>query len=209
MADNRKLFILSGPSGTGKATMLEYVTSHAHIHRVVTYTTRKPRPSEKDGVDYHFVSPERFEELFADGTIIERERVYGDFFYGSPRDVFGDDLSHAIMELDTVGAETYRGVHENVVTIFILPPSIDELVRRIESRHREANFANRLRKARPMLEHARSYDHLVVNDCIEDSGRRIIGIVDNPEDSRDYSAESALIDSLLEEVEDWLSKNAV
>jgi len=200
MSTGRYLFILSGPSGSGKATMLEYATAHAPVHRVVTYTTRNPRPNEKDGIDYHFVSADEFDRLFQDGKIIEREQVYGDFFYGSPRDVFGSDPRHAIMELDTAGAATYRSVYPDAITVFILPPSITELVQRIVLRHAEANFAGRLRTALPMMEKADKYDHFIINDDRDVAGQKLLKIIAEPSRCPDYAREKALLKELISEI---------
>ncbi len=176
----RRLFIISGPSGCGKATLLGYVTERAAIRRVVTYTTRPPRPGETNHVDYNFVSEEVFTRMYENGELLEREKVYGDYYYGSPRDVFGDAGTDVIMELDTEGTETYRRIYENIVTIFILPPSADELVRRIEARYREPNLRERLAAATPQLESASSYDFLVINDIVERAGQEILAIITDP-----------------------------
>jgi guanylate kinase len=175
----RRLIVLSGPSGSGKATLLQYVTEHSDILRVVTYTTRKPRPGEVDGRDYHFVSKADFDRMYRDGELIEAEQVYGDYFYGSPKDIFAGAPSDVIMELDTKGAENYRKFYPNLITVFILPPSIEELVRRIESRHPEANLKERLRAAGQQIEVAQQYDFIIVNDEIERAGAELLQIIDS------------------------------
>ncbi|MCK4655629.1 MAG: guanylate kinase, partial [candidate division Zixibacteria bacterium] len=167
---DQRLFVISGPSGCGKATLLKYVTDYTDIKRVVTYTTREARPGEVDGVDYNFVSKEDFDRMYENGELMERERVYGDFFYGSPRDVFAGTDADVIMELDTKGTENYRSIYGSILTIFILPPSIDELIRRIESRHPEANMDERLAVVRPQLQSASLYDYVVINDIVERAG---------------------------------------
>lgn len=174
----QRLFVISGPSGCGKATLLNYATDHTDIKRVVTYTTRKPRPGEVDGFDYNFVSKEEFERMYENGELMEREMVYGDFFYGSPRDVFAGTDTDVIMELDTKGTENYRSIYGSILTIFILPPSIDELIRRIESRHPEANMDERLAVVRPQLQSATLYDYLVINDIVERAGEEILEIIE-------------------------------
>ena len=175
---DQRLFVISGPSGCGKATLLKYVTDYTDIKRVVTYTTRRPRPGEVDGVDYNFVSKEDFDRMYENGELMERERVYGDFFYGSPRDVFAGTDADVIMELDTKGTENYRSIYGSILTIFILPPSIDELIRRIESRHPEANMDERLAVVRPQLQSASLYDYVVINDIVERAGEEIIEIIE-------------------------------
>jgi len=175
----RRLIVLSGPSGCGKATLLRYVTEHTDIRRVVTYTTRKPRPSEVDGKDYHFVGKDEFDRMYREGELIEAEQVYGDYSYGSPKDIFAGAPSDVIMELDTKGAENYRKFYKNIVSIFILPPSIEELVRRIELRHPEANLKERLHAAGEQIEVAHRYDFIIVNDDIERAGSELLTIIDN------------------------------
>jgi guanylate kinase len=171
------LVVLSGPSGCGKATLLKYISDRITVRRVVTYTTREPRPGEVDGIDYNFVSQKQFDRLYEDGALVERETVYGDFYYGSPRDVFGGADTDAIMELDTKGAETYRTIHDSILTIFVLPPSIDELIRRIQNRYPEANLEKRMAAAKPQLESASSYDYIVINDTVQRAGQEILAII--------------------------------
>jgi guanylate kinase len=190
--------VISGPSGCGKATLLKYVTDNTDIKRVVTYTTRKPRPGEVDGADYNFVSKEEFERMYENGELMERERVYGDFFYGSPRDVFAGTDTDVIMELDTKGTENYRKIHDSIITIFILPPSIDELIRRIESRHPEANMDERLAVVRPQLQSASSYDHLVINDIVERAGEEILEIIRTGNEDPDREEKLKLAAKLVE-----------
>jgi len=182
--------------------MLRYATAHSVAHRVVTYTTRQPRPDEIDGTDYHFVSPEEFNGLYESGALIERERVYGDFYYGSPRDIFGGTDGDVIMELDTKGTDNYRKLYDSIVTVFILPPSIEELVNRIRQRNPESNFADRLMSARPMIESADSYDYIIVNDEKERAGEELLRIIrELPVDSQ-RDAKLELADRLLRELHD-------
>ena len=177
MNRKQRLFVLSGPSGCGKATLLKYVTDHIDIKHVVTYTTRKPRPGEVDGKDYHFVSPEEFNTMHKNDELIETEKVYGDYYYGSPRNIFSGTDGDVIMELDTKGTANYRKIYDNIITIFILPPSIEELVERIKMRYPETNFRERLQAAKSQLESVSSYDYLVINDAIDRAGREILQFI--------------------------------
>jgi len=189
----QRLIVLSGPSGCGKATLLKYITDHTDITRVITYTTRKPRPGEVDGQDYHFVSKSEFDRMYRDGKLIEAEQVYGDFFYGSPKDIFSGAPSDVIMELDTKGTENYRRFYPDIVTIFVLPPSIEELVHRIRARHPEANFKERLQAAREQLHSAHLYDFIVVNDEVERVGQELLDIIEqgSQHESRDQKLQLA------------------
>jgi guanylate kinase len=161
----RHIFVVSGPSGSGKGSIMEGVLASTSLVRVVTYATRPKRPSERDGVDYHFIATAAFDRLVEQGEIVERVQVYQDYHYGSPRlrhDPAGPDR---LIELDPEGHRTYMAAHSPHVTgIFLMPPSLDELRRRIEARHRETNLDNRLRAAIEQMGCAWEYDYIVVND---------------------------------------------
>lgn len=180
--------------------MLRYVTAHSATRRVVTYTTRSPRPGEVNGIDYHFVSPEEFQRLYEIGEIIERERVYGDYYYGSPRDIFDGKPGNVIMELDTKGTENYRKLYDRITTVFILPPTIEELIRRIEKRNPESNFADRLTSARPMIESASDYDYIIINDKMERAGEELLKIIHFLPVDEERESKIALAERLLTEL---------
>jgi guanylate kinase len=180
--------------------MLRYATAHSATRRVVTYTTRSPRPGEVNGIDYHFVSPEEFDRLYEKGELIERERVYGDYYYGSPRDIFDGKPGNVIMELDTKGTDNYRKFYGNITTIFILPPTIEELIRRIEKRNPESNFGDRLRCARPMIESAREYDYIIINDDMERAGEELLKIIHYLPVDEEREAKIGLTERLLKEL---------
>jgi len=194
-----QLIILSGPSGVGKATLLKHVIAEMKIKRVVTYTTRKPRPGEIEGIDYHFVSDDEFSRMLKTGELIEAEQVYGDYYYGSPKDIFDGDID-VIMELDTKGTGSYREIYSNIVTIFIIPPSIDELVRRIKARHPEANFKERVMAAKPQLEAASQYDYIVINDEVERVGQEILGIIRSGKPDPNRNSKLELVSKLIRSV---------
>lgn len=200
MSSQQRLIVLSGPSGSGKATLLNYITEHTNTKRVVTFTTREPRPGEVDGVDYNFVSRDKFDTMLHDGDLVEAEQVYGDYYYGSPRDLFAGTDGDVMMELDTEGAENYRKLFENILTIFILPPSIAVLVDRIENRHKETNFSDRLRSAIPQIEAANEYDYIVINDDIERVGAEIVDFLENGKRDTERSEKLALAKRLIVEL---------
>jgi guanylate kinase len=173
----QRLIVVSGPSGSGKRTILNFILERLKLKHAVTYTTRRPRPGEVDGEDYNFVTQAEFDQMLANGELIEAEQVYGDFFYGSPRDVFSGADGDVIMELDTKGAANYRKFYPNTLTIFILPPSIDELIARIKRRHPEANLSERLATVKPQLEAACFYDYIVINDDIARVGEEALRMI--------------------------------
>lgn len=172
------LFIITGPSGVGKGTVMRSLLNRVErLSKVVTYTTRPPRDAERDGFDYHFVPVPDFLELVRQGRLYEYEQVYRDHYYGSPVDLFvaGHD---ALMELDYKGHRKYRSRHSDVVSVFLLPPSLDELERRIVARSKVQNLPNRISNAGVQLRHAGEYDYLVVNDDLEACTERVARIIE-------------------------------
>lgn len=177
------IFLIVGPSGTGKSTIIEGVVSRLlNIERIVTYTTRERRPGEVEGFEYHFVSTDDFERLKAAGKLAEWQAFYG-HQYGSSR----DRLESAIAEgLDLIGAYDVLGSVEltnryprHVVTVFILPPSVEELRRRLIDRHGEETEEGRIRLKRLEMEmsYAGSFKYHVSNEDLEEAVEDMIGIV--------------------------------
>jgi guanylate kinase len=163
----RHLFIVSGPSGAGKAAIMAELLQRTSLRKVVTYATRRPRSNEQPGVDYNFVSLNDFNRLVSDGTIIETVQVYADHFYGSPGLTHEPTASDRLVELDPEGHARYQSKYGSKITgIFLLPPSLQELRRRIEARHAETNLDRRLRAAVEQLGRAQEYDYVLVNDDI-------------------------------------------
>lgn len=162
---DKLLFILTGPSGAGKNTVMTHIRKvFPRVGKAVTYTTRQPRPHEVDGVDYRFVSREAFFAKVETGEILEYEQVYNDYYYGSPADIFATGPVK-IMEMDWKGHRTYRETYADVsiASIFLVPPSLTEIKRRILSRSRVDNLKSRLENALEQLEHAGEYDYILIN----------------------------------------------
>lgn len=162
------LFVLSGPSGVGKDTVISAMKQQSDtLHFAVTLTTRPRRSNEVDGVDYRFVSPEEFAHLQRSGALLESAVVHG-YQYGTPRDQVltclrgGKDV---ILKIDVQGAEQIKRRLPNAILIFLTPPSIDELVRRLMSRHTESleEQARRAGEAYQEMRHLPEYDYVVVN----------------------------------------------
>lgn len=171
------LFVFTGPSGAGKGSVMRGLLDRDQtLRKVVTYTTREPRAGEVDGFDYQFVSVEMFHRLVSEGRMFEYEQVYHDHYYGSPKERFvpGHD---GIIELDYKGRLKYTERYRHIVTIFLLPPSLGELRRRILSRSEVSNLAARLNNAGEQLRHAQSYDYVVKNDRLEDCIERVETII--------------------------------
>ncbi len=169
-----RLVILSGPSGVGKDTVINaWQARNPDVARVVAYTTRDPRPGELDGLDYNFVSREIFEAKAADGDFLEFKEVHGNF-YATPLKDMEAMLSEgmiAILKIDVQGALTAMELRSDALTVFLMPPSVDELEGRIRGRGTEddATIAKRLKNAHDEMAVRDRYQHIVVNQDVEDT----------------------------------------
>ena len=179
---NGKLVILSGPSGCGKDTLINrWREIRPNVKRVTAYTTRTSRPNETNGIDYNFVSKERFKELESKGHFLEWKEVHGNF-YATPLTDMENMLSEgkiAILKIDVQGALDAMKKRPDAISIFILPPSIEELEKRLRDRKQdsEASIALRLENARWEITHAAKYQYQVVNDDIERAVQELDSIV--------------------------------
>jgi guanylate kinase len=170
------LFVLSGPSGVGKDAVLAPLfaagTCPPRLRRCVTATTRAPRPGEIEGVDYFFLAREEFERRVAEGFFLEHAG-YAGRLYGTPRwwvDTERDRGNDVLLKIDVQGARQVRAAAPDAVLVFLAPPSIDELERRLRGRDFGADpgdLARRFAIAREELALSRDYDYLVVNDRLE------------------------------------------
>ncbi|HOT28187.1 MAG TPA: guanylate kinase [Candidatus Ozemobacteraceae bacterium] len=171
------LFVISGPSGSGKGTALDFIEREFadSIARSPTYTTRARRNGERDGKDYNYVSDARFQELVTQNEIFEFTRTYNDELYGSPRRLINaDDGHHLLVELDFNGFHRLRSIsRRKVIGIFIMPPSIEELSRRILARQPETNLDKRLHRVSEQIAHAWSYDYIILNRDRDEFLRRV------------------------------------
>jgi len=176
------LIVVSGPSGAGKKTFLDHVAERfPEVKRITTYTTRFPREGEVDGKDYRFISGDEFDEKVQSGEIFESTRTYGDYQYGSPLDLISDRIAEPmVVELDVKGeARMKASSARRVVSIFIMPPSIEDLMKRIISRPGEKpeNLDRRIDAAVQQLDYAWSYDYILVNDHLRDFLRDVESVV--------------------------------
>jgi len=177
-----RLVVLSGPSGVGKDTVIDaWRDVDPRVERVVACTSREPRDGEVDGVSYHFLTRKEFLARAAKGEFLEYKEVHGNL-YGTPRrevEAMLMDGKVAILKIDVQGAEEVRKLRPEVVTIFLLPPSFEELERRIRGRalDSEETIQKRLAGARAELAEADEYDHRVVNDRVPLAVKRIMEIV--------------------------------
>lgn len=161
------MIILIGPSAVGKSSFLDKALSEdLGLCDIITYTSRGKRPGEAEGAPYHFVTPERFEELKGQNFFVEWAMVHGNF-YGTPRDQIEAAWKKnqiVIMDIDVQGAMTMKKVYPQAVTIFLKPPSIDALRQRLEKRGTTQDLDLRLKNAQAEMAMADRFDHVIVND---------------------------------------------
>lgn len=174
------LFVISAPSGTGKTSLIRKLLQEVDgLTFSVSYTTRPPRPGEVDGRDYHFVSKEEFLQRVEDGSFLEWAEVHGDL-YGTPwESLHRPDDKDIILDLDPQGAKRVKAFREDAVLIFVVPPSMEELERRLRERGKDPEEAirERLADAQKELDQIHLYDYIVVNDRFEEALRRLSSIV--------------------------------
>ena len=166
------LYIISAPSGAGKTTLVqELVKRHADIVVSISHTTRKKRNLEQDGVNYHFIEKEAFEEMVRRGEFLEHANVFGNY-YGTSRQHIQEQLlldKDVILEIDWQGARQIRNLESDCRTIFVLPPSIKALRQRLESRDMDSNdiITTRMKEAVSEMSHYAEFDYIVINDEFE------------------------------------------
>jgi len=176
------LFIISAPSGTGKTTLCrELVKADPGIKYSVSATTRSRRGKEEHGKDYLFLTEDEFRELERDGGLLEHEEVYG-YLYGTPKAHVFEHMDHGydvIFDLDIKGALNLKNTQKESVTVFVLPPSISELHRRLSVRARDTEeiIADRLAKAKDEIAKAREFDYVVVNDVLNECVKTLSAIL--------------------------------
>lgn len=177
--------MLSGPSGVGKSTVLAQVRALLpDLWYSVSATTRAMRPGEVDGVNYHFVTPERFRALIDDGRLLEHAHFAG-HWYGTPRDAVEERLAageDVLLEIEVQGARQVRaapGLGPQAVLIFLAPPSVDELIRRLVGRGTEdqATIDARLAAARDELAAEAEFDHTLVNTNVGAAAAGLVQLV--------------------------------
>ena len=178
------LIVLSGPSGAGKDTVISRMKALAcPLYYVVTMTTRSKRASEKDGIDYHFVSETHFGEIRQQGELLECAQVYGNW-YGIPKEQVRRALSQGqdvIIKTDVQGAATIKKLVPQAVFIFLVTPTLDELEKRLRKRDTESSIdlELRLKTVQAEMEQLPNFDYVVVNpnDGLEQAVASIISII--------------------------------
>lgn len=179
-----KVIIFSAPSGSGKSTIINQVMQVVpNLHFSISATSRAPRGAERNGVEYFFLSPEEFKQKIAADEFLEYEEVYADLFYGTLKEQVNEQLvrgENVICDVDVKGALNIKHYYgEEAMSVFVQPPSVEELRRRLEGRGTDSAemIEKRLSRAAYELEFAPRFDYIVINDKLEkacEDTRRII-----------------------------------
>ena len=177
------MFILSSPSGAGKTTLVKKISKNKNFITSISHTTRLPRPKEKDGKDYYFISKKNFKKLIKKGEFLEHAKVF-DNYYGSSKKIVIEKLNQGkniIFDIDWQGTQQIKKQKLNykIVTIFILPPSRDELYNRLLNRDRndEKTVKKRMKEFKKDLSRWKEYDYVVINDNLGICFKKIMNII--------------------------------
>ena len=185
---NKLLIIISSPSGTGKTTICKKIINRdERIKLSVSHTTRSPRDNEMNGVDYFFVSNDEFDSKILDQSFLEYAKVFGNF-YGTSKNNVEDLLSKdfdVLFDIDWQGAaQILKSNLAKIVTIFLVPPSKEAVLERLEERSKETGdnykaVQKRMSEYENEMSHANEYNHIVVNDNIEECAEKVLNIIEN------------------------------
>ena len=179
------MLVLSSPSGAGKTTLSKKIQQSDNSFRIsVSHTTRKSRPNEVDGVDYHFVSEEKFKSLLDRKAFYEHSKIFGNY-YGTSKSSVDEIVKkncNVLFDIDWKGAQQLSRFKElNLLKIFILPPDKEELKKRLIARNQdgEESIKNRLLAYSQDVQHSNEYDHVIVNDNVDKCFNEIKKIISN------------------------------
>ena len=208
MSDNNEgiIVILSSPSGAGKTTLVNEISKRNNFQISISHTTRKPRSNETEGKDYYFVSESEFKNLIDENKFLEYAKVFQNY-YGSSKDVVFKKLNNAenvIFDIDWQGTQQIKRQKLNykIFTIFILPPSRDELYNRLLNRDRndEKIVKERMTQFNEDVLHWKDYDFAVINDDLENCYKKIIKFIESKDNENDPNYQKLIslhVESLL------------
>ncbi len=203
MSTPTSVFIVSAPSGAGKTSLIRALTQSAdNIMAAVSHTTRAPRPGERDGHDYHFVSRETFEEMIGEHAFIEFALVF-DHLYGTSLDAVNTQReagNHVLLEIDWQGARQIRERIPDAKSVFIMPPSLKALETRLRERRQDSDgiIARRMRDARNEMSHFSEYDFVIVNEVFSQALSDLTGLV-SAESAEFQSPSAETLEKILAE----------
>ena len=167
-----KLIVLTGPSGVGKGTLVKSLLDrNPQLHLSISATTRLPRSGEVDGVDYYFVTKAKFKQMIGEQLLLEWAE-YASNYYGTPKEQVETKIAagkSVLLEIELLGARAIQKTYPNALRLFILPPSIEELERRLKNRGKDSPeaIAKRLERAKTEIAASNEFDHQIVNDDIQ------------------------------------------
>ena len=200
-----KLFIVSAPSGAGKSSLINALLTRFNaddsMRLSISHTTRAPRPGEINHVAYHFVSEDEFKALIARGAFYEYANVFG-HYYGTSREIVEQWVSEGkdvLFDIDWQGARQIRKISPDARSIFIIPPSLDELKHRLETRGQDSEdvIEGRMEKALREISHYSEYDHVIINDDFDNALNKLRSIIIAVRDETKFQSE--LVDTMFPE----------
>ncbi len=183
MARRGLMLVLSSPSGAGKTTISrELLKAESNLSMSISVTTRPPRPAEQDGKDYFFIDEQRYHAMVSGGALLEHARVF-DNFYGTPRSHVESQLSQGhdvLFDIDWQGTQQLKAsARDDLVSIFVLPPSLSELSRRLRSRAQDSEevVQRRMDRASHEMSHWPEYDYAIINHDVDESLAKVKAIL--------------------------------
>lgn len=208
MISNAKLLVISAPSGCGKGTLLSEVFKEKKVYYSISCTTRNPRENEQDGVHYSFIDDKTFEDMISKNQFLEHAGFVG-HYYGTPLNPVIENLKNGVdvvLEIETQGAFQVKEAMPEAILIFILPPSIEEIERRLKKRgtEKEEVIAKRVSEAKGEIEKSYHYDYVIMNDALEDAVNDFLTILESVKNENKkadkFKSENEEIKKMIDEV---------